>query len=279
MGEEIEDAEGDEGMGDGMREEEEEEGEEQGEGKEQTAVPIDEPTTDRVSSDKHAPPPPPRPLKRRRSSPPTTTTNPTARSAILISDDENENDGSATESDTDSTASEPNPLSPRRPPRFTFAPPPTTATTHATPPPRPTFILPLPTPASSTIPLPDAFSPHRRGAKYTPNGLAATCLEWILGVESTLPSHTRSHIPGEGEYAAKVTVEACGAGGGMVLVRGAEVGGGRGMEGGGGGEERWVLVGGRGGVREGGVVGVGRPVWEVEVGGEAWGVGVEWKVL
>lgn len=65
----------------------------------------------------------------------------------------------------------------------------------------------------------------------------------------------------------------------MVLVRGAEVGGGRGMQRGGRGEEKWVLVGGRGGVRVGGVVGVGRPVWEVEVGGEAWGVGVEWKVL
>lgn len=63
-------------------------------------------------------------------------------------------------------------------------------------------------------------------------------------------------------------------GGGMVLVRGRGVG----VE---GGEERWVLVGGKGGVRGGDVVEVGRPVWEVEVGvgREVWGVGVEWRVL
>lgn len=54
------------------------------------------------------------------------------------------------------------------------------------------------------------------------------------------------------------------------------------------GGKGWVLVGpgtGAGGVaggedvRKGDVVGVKRPVWEMEVAGELWTVGVEWAVL
>lgn len=66
-------------------------------------------------------------------------------------------------------------------------------------------------------------------------------------------------------------VRSAGWGQGMVLVRERE-GGGRG----------WLLMGrGMGGedVERECVVGVRRPVWEVEVLGERWTVAVEWKIL
>ncbi len=65
-------------------------------------------------------------------------------------------------------------------------------------------------------------------------------------------------------------VEECRQSERMLLVR--ERGTGRG----------WVFAGGAGAaerVGRGCVLGVRRLVWEVEVGGERWGVGVEWRVL
>lgn len=67
-------------------------------------------------------------------------------------------------------------------------------------------------------------------------------------------------------------VWAAGGDGSLVMVRGRN----------GVGEERkWMLMGsgGRGeGVQIGVVVVVRVPVWEVEVRGTRWGVGVEWRV-
>ena len=40
----------------------------------------------------------------------------------------------------------------------------------------------------------------------------------------------------------------------------------------------WVLVG-SGDVKVGRVVGMREPVWDVEVGGEMWRVGVEWGIV
>lgn len=57
-----------------------------------------------------------------------------------------------------------------------------------------------------------------------------------------------------------------------------------------GGERGWILAGrgrgdlagrgrGEGVVEVGCVVGVKEPIWEVEIEGQRWRVGVEWKVL
>ena len=60
-------------------------------------------------------------------------------------------------------------------------------------------------------------------------------------------------------------------GSGVIFIR--ERGEGRG----------WMIVGGAGRegneARVGSKIGVREPVWEVEISGEAWKVGVEWKVL
>ena len=61
------------------------------------------------------------------------------------------------------------------------------------------------------------------------------------------------------------------AGVGMVLVLGWEEEG-----------KRWMLIGkgrGEGEVGVGCVVGIREPTWEIEVEGENWRVGVEWKIL
>ena len=73
----------------------------------------------------------------------------------------------------------------------------------------------------------------------------------------------------EATWAARVRVQEVRYGEGMLLVRSEAA-------------KRWMLVGGHGaaeGLRGGEVLGVRRPVWEVEVRGETWGVGVEWSVL
>ncbi|MCJ1438119.1 hypothetical protein MMC27_007506 [Xylographa pallens] len=228
-----------------------------------------------------------RPHKRRRSSPPPADTD-----AIYISDDagdenEVENDTRAispafgSSSQLGSPTATQHPLSPST---AAYSIPPTTTTTttvprfHLVPPPPstpaplslPKFIIPTPAPSEPLAPLPEAFSPHRRGAKYLPSGLAATCRDWVLSA-SQLGAPTRRFEGGrEGDDgAARVRVQEVRLGEGMVLVRSAM-------------GERWMLIGGHRngeGLRRGGVVGVKRPVWEVEVDGETWGVGVDWSLL
>ncbi len=86
---------------------------------------------------------------------------------------------------------------------------------------------------------------------------------------------------GEGEAEAGFVVrmmvgEVRGSGeggtGNVVLVR--TMGSGREGEG-----RKWMLMGSGKTVRRGMAIGVRAPVWEVEVLGERWGVGVEWKVI
>ncbi|MCJ1387996.1 hypothetical protein MMC18_000840 [Xylographa bjoerkii] len=226
-----------------------------------------------------------RPHKRRRSSPPAAD-----RDAIHTSDeavDGNEDEDypgalsatSASSSQLDSPTARPQALPSTATysvpatttPRFHLAPPPSTLVSLALP----KFIIPTPAATEPLAPLPEVFSPHRRGAKYLPSGLAATCRDWVLSA-SQLGAQTRRFESGweggdmETEWAARMKVQEVRHGEGMVLVRGSGTG------------ERWMLIGGHRsgeGLRRGGLLGVKRPVWEVKAGGEVWGVGVEWSLL
>ncbi|MCJ1398711.1 hypothetical protein MMC11_001912 [Xylographa trunciseda] len=227
-----------------------------------------------------------RPHKRRHSSPPAAD-----RDAIYISDDAEGNEcrddpgaqlpasGSSSQLGSPTTTHQPLPpataphgIPPSTTPRFHLAPPSSTPTPVTLP----KFVIPTPAAVEPLAPLPEAFSPHRRGAKYLPSGLAATCRDWVLSA-SQWGAQTRRLEDGrqgncmEVEWAARVRVQEVRHGEGMALLRGSVTG------------ERWMLIGGdrSGGadLRRGGVVGVKRPLWEVEVGGEVWGVGVEWSVL
>ncbi|KAI1104779.1 hypothetical protein F4804DRAFT_306320 [Jackrogersella minutella] len=146
-------------------------------------------------------------------------------------------------------------------------------------------------------PLPDAFSPHRKGAKYVPGGLAASVRGWFVDVWAG--ASTAAAARRDGEWIARVVVEEVRAAPGLTLVTGRHVvadrdaGDGNGDPPAEGGDAqargvRVVLSGSpriaglerRQEVRPGVVVGVGRPTWEVSVPGQGrWGVVCEWAIL
>lgn len=130
-------------------------------------------------------------------------------------------------------------------------------------------------------PLPDAFSPHRRGQKYLPGGLASEVRDWLVNLESTASTRDRRT-----EWAVRIVVDEVKSDGGMVMVRGRQIHdvedeavdksvsiklilAGEGMM---EGLNRSVVV-------VGGIIGIKGPMWEIFVKGERWGVGVEWKAL
>ncbi|PQE30241.1 hypothetical protein CJF32_00010156 [Rutstroemia sp. NJR-2017a WRK4] len=145
---------------------------------------------------------------------------------------------------------------------------------------------------SATDPLPEQFSPHRKGQKYIPGGMAAEVRDWLMNLDSALPAHAGRGKGKEEGWLVRVRVEEVRGGGraGMSLVRGRQVG----REIGGGSEvvdsfeSVKVILAGEGAgvglqrgkrVEVGTVVGIKGPVWEVLVEGEKCGVGVDWKVL
>lgn len=138
---------------------------------------------------------------------------------------------------------------------------------------RPPLILPPRSPSPTTA-TPAFFSPHRRGQKYVPGGLASSVRDWI--VETSQQAHNRAHARrGEEEiWELRFRVAACRVedpNEGMILVQERN-----------GAKKRWMLVGkGRGEtkVELGCIVGIREPTWEVLVGQELYMVAIEWKVL
>ncbi|MCJ1264106.1 hypothetical protein MMC22_003977 [Lobaria immixta] len=160
----------------------------------------------------------------------------------------------------------------------------------------PKFLLPT-TPSPPPAALPNALSsPQRRISKFVPGGLAATMRDLVVETAVQQQQVRGSRNPsGTGMVAGlefRVRVREVrpqrGVGTGMVLVREqVDVDGEEEEEGEGNG---WVLIGpgtGAGGgvavsggnVKNGDVVGVKRPVWEMKIAGELWSVGVDWAVL
>ncbi|KAG4440516.1 hypothetical protein IFR05_003986 [Cadophora sp. M221] len=158
----------------------------------------------------------------------------------------------------------------------------------------PRFRPPDPASTSQTQadPLPEQFSPHRKGQKYVPGGLAAEVRDWLMNLDGAIPEMRGRR--GDNEWLVRVVVDEVSGGfrEGMTMVRGRQV---RVTEGLGHGEETvdshgWVkvILAGEGAgtglqrgsaVEMGKIVGIKGPVWEVVIEGEKWGVGVDWKVL
>lgn len=70
---------------------------------------------------------------------------------------------------------------------------------------KPPFLLPTPTqrPPERQEPVPEAFSPHRRGRKFVPGGMAETLQSWIMEVtHSVQTGMNSSHAIGGGEPSA-----------------------------------------------------------------------------
>lgn len=94
--------------------------------------------------------------------------------------------------------------------------------------------------------------------------MAHTLRDWVVEIASSVP------VARDGDWDLRFRVKDFGGGGRVSLVE---------EDGGGGEGKRWMLVGDCGGqVGRGVLVGVRRPVWEVVVEGEVWGVGVDWGV-
>ncbi|KAK5168143.1 uncharacterized protein LTR77_006711 [Saxophila tyrrhenica] len=160
------------------------------------------------------------------------------------------------------------------PPFATPKPPETSTITTA--PQRPAFLRPSAPPQEPSEPLPETFSPHKRGQKFVPGGMAATVQQWVIETGQAAVQSRRGHGYLKGEnYVAKVKVdEVLGQGPFTVLGKNAEM------------EAVALLLAGkvkeddeRTGLKQGDVLGVRAPTWEVEVDGRSWCVGVDWKVM
>ncbi|KAF2186174.1 hypothetical protein K469DRAFT_573773 [Zopfia rhizophila CBS 207.26] len=198
---------------------------------------------------------------------------------------------------------------PRTPAPFSNVSSTIAATTPA--PSRPHFILPPQTtsPPQSAHPLPETFSPRKAGQKYVPGGLASTLQTWILDAANTGYAAQNSHtvVWGRGKedgVKMRLKVEDMWSGnagsrgvsidevecypGGVVFARGdIEVGSYNASRVAGSGGDVRALLAGNGGVRsagvtrvrEGAVVGIKAPLWDVDIQGEKWAVGVDWVML
>ena len=101
-------------------------------------------------------------------------------------------------------------------------------------------------------------------------------------VETSQPLYQNRHRGNE-EWDLRLIVEEArkldGLGNGVVLVRTKE------RDDSGHGHKSWMLMGNRKqddsleGLAHGRLVGIRRPVWDVSVGEELWGVAVEWSAI
>jgi hypothetical protein len=189
-----------------------------------------------------------------------------------------------------------------------------TATRATATPHRPAFILPpqLTSPVKPSKPLPEIFSPSRKTQKYVPNGLASTLQGWIIETANTgFAAQERSTIGGvvwgrdrEDGVRLRLRIHSASSStpsedqtevecfpGLFVFVRGEKEPGmynvSRASNVAPNDSETRVLLAGQGGTRgTGGVkikigdrVGIRAPLWDVDVGGEKWSVGVDWVLL
>lgn len=146
----------------------------------------------------------------------------------------------------------------------------------------------MPEGSGRSEPLPDAFSPHRKGAKYVPGGLAAEVRDWFVDVWAG--TNAGGARRGGEEWLAMIQVDEVRAAPGMTLVTGRHVQdddpandadpGLRSMRIMLAGSPRLSGLAKREDVRVGSVLGVGRPTWEVALADQGrWAVVCEWAVL
>lgn len=153
---------------------------------------------------------------------------------------------------------------------------------------------PSETAQTQTDPLPEQFSPLRRGQKYVVGGLAAEVRDWLMNLEGAL-SGTREKRGKVDQWLVRIKIDEVSEGSRdeFTMVRGRQLHVlNDEMEGEGEIADTVgivkVMLAGEGqanglqrgsNVEVGKTVGVKGPVWEVVIEGEKWGVGVDWKVL
>lgn len=139
---------------------------------------------------------------------------------------------------------------------------------------RPAFLRSSLPPPERTEPLPEAFSPHRRGEKFVPGGMAATMQQWVIetGQSAFYSRKGQGYLRGE-DYVLRVKVASV-QGHTPLLVEATQTDG---------TVSKFLLI-----VdtkkesfdpEEGSILGIRAPTWEVELAGQKWTIGVDWKVL
>ncbi|EMC92471.1 hypothetical protein BAUCODRAFT_38539 [Baudoinia panamericana UAMH 10762] len=140
---------------------------------------------------------------------------------------------------------------------------------------RPSFLRSSVAPREPSEPLPEAFSPHRRGQKFIPGGLAATVQQWVIETGQGAVQSRRGQAYSRGDdYVLRNKIMQTRGNGPFTLV--ADVSGTSHMN--------VFLAGahctkGVNTVRVGSTVGVRAPVWDIDIEGQTWKVGIDWKLL
>jgi hypothetical protein len=136
---------------------------------------------------------------------------------------------------------------------------------------RPAFRLPPQEPIASSEPLPNAFSPHRRGQRFVPGGMAAEVQQWIV---ETAQSTGQQRTSNGNMFQASLITVADGHNAGMTLLRvQSELG------------PLNLLLAGPGKTNssqplsQGDVLGIKPPTWQIKLADEAWVVATDWRAM
>ena len=140
---------------------------------------------------------------------------------------------------------------------------------------RPAFLTAsMPPPSETVAPLPDAFSPRRRGQKFVPGGLASELQSWVIEAAQTASQSRPRNALSVDDPVHVIDISEV-KGNGPVFAYGS----GPGKE-----TNKLLLVDGQANqkadkVRAGDRVSIRLPTWDVQVLGEAWTVGVDWRTM
>ena len=157
---------------------------------------------------------------------------------------------------------------------FQLQPTPSSTSAEAATIQRPAFLRPSLPPQEPIEPLPQAFSPHRRGQKLVPGGIAATMQQWVIetGQAAVQSRRGQGYLRGE-DHVTRAKVEQF-SGTGPYTAR-ARLGSGEAVN--------LLLAGGSdvnsSGMKVGSVVAIRAPTWDIELEGAKWDVGVDWRIL
>lgn len=139
---------------------------------------------------------------------------------------------------------------------------------------RPAFLMAsIPAPETVT-PLPDAFSPRRRGQKFMPGGLASELQSWVIEAAQTATQGRPQSTSSVDDSVHLIDVNEV-RGNGPIFAHGTKPGK---------IDAKVLLIDGQASqkaakVNAGDRVSIRLPTWDVEVSGEAWTVGVDWRTV
>ena len=135
---------------------------------------------------------------------------------------------------------------------------------------RPAFRLPPQEAATVSQPLPDAFSPHRRGQRFVPGGMATEVQQWV--VETAQSFNQQRNTASENATHVSVVEASNNIGDGMILVKGQSDHG----------PLNLLLVPygmniASPDVNQGDILAIRAPTWQIKLASEIWVVAADWK--